>query len=64
MGTSDEFQANQALISMRKKKKTPQIDVVAKHVMPDFSCAMVNYEHSQYNKDFTLFLVYDHHVYS
>lgn len=47
MGTSDEYQANQELISMRKKKKSPQIDVVAKRVMPDYSCAMVNYEHAQ-----------------
>jgi hypothetical protein len=45
---------------MRRKKKSQQIDVVAKHILQDCTCAMVNYEHTASMKDYTLFLVYDH----
>ena len=46
MGTNDERAANQALIAMRRKKKSQQIDVVSKQVFSDFTCAMINYEHT------------------
>jgi hypothetical protein len=48
--------------NQRKKKKGQFVDVVAKKVFQDFSYAMVNCEsHTKdHNKDFTLYLVYDH----
>jgi hypothetical protein len=51
--------------NLRKKKKSQQIDVIAKKVYQDFSMAMVNYETTgtgTREKDFTLFLVYDHRI--
>ena len=48
---------------LRKKKKSQQIDVVAKKVYQDVSLAIVNYETigpGNKEKDFTLYLVYDH----
>ena len=61
-GKTDEKQASQLLLSLRKKKKNQEIDVVAKQVYQDFSFAIVNYEHPASNKDLTLFLVYDQRV--
>ena len=54
--------ASQILQNLRKKKKNQEIDVIAKQVYQDFSFAIVNYEHTVSNKNFTLFLVYDQRI--
>ena len=50
------------LANQRKKRKGQFVDVISKQVYTDFSYAMVSCEQNQKDsqKDFTLFLVYDH----
>ena len=58
-----EAEASSALLSsLRKKKKGQFVDVIAKQVYSDLSYAMVSCEQHEkgQQKDFTLFLVYDH----
>ena len=64
-GLTETEATQQLLIHMRKQKKKGQfVDVIAKQVYTDFSYAMVNCEQNTKDaqKDFTLFLVYDHRI--